>query len=516
MTKIKRDPYSISKRSYDLIIIGGGIYGTMLSFVAAQKGIKSLLLEKDDFGGATSYNSLRILHGGLRYLQKLDIRRFFESVDERKWFMKNFSGLVEPIPCLMPLYGRGLYRVSVFRAALLLNDLLSANRNSGINNGNKIPSGKIVSDEKVKNIFSLVDPQGLQGGAVWFDGSIPDSEIVIKEIIKKSVSLGSEVLNYTEVKDLIAEDGRVKGVLASDGISGQTFKFLSSSVINSAGPWSREISKRFDADYPELFKSSIAWNVLFGREALSDHALAITPQRSGAPTLFLRPWKGMLFAGTIHEPWNKVEKNPMPSANSVHNFINDLNSSIPKLNISENDILHIYAGLLPAKSEGSSKLAVREVILDHSRRKGPKGLYSLSGVKFTTARLVSLKALDFIFPNLNGRTKEIDFQYDSIQKEQLGIYNFNWCPDENNNSWREDLKKIIDEESVMHLDDLILRRTTIGDNPNRALELASSFSNFFGWDNKRREMEISRIEKFFKQTLIPETKFKNHKSSYSI
>ncbi|MGE5846536.1 MAG: FAD-dependent oxidoreductase [Ignavibacteria bacterium] len=516
MININRDPNSISKRNYDLIIIGGGIYGTMLSMISAQKGIKSLLLERDDFGGATSYNSLRILHGGLRYLQKLDIHRFFESVGERKWFMKNFSGLVEPIPCLMPLYGRGLYKVSVFRVALLLNDLLSANRNSGITIGNKIPSGKIVSDEKVKNIFPLVDDQGLQGGAVWFDGSIPDSEIVIKEIIKKSVALGSEALNYTEVKDLITEDGKVKGVLASDIVSGQTFKFLSSTVINSAGPWSREISKRFDADYPELFKSSIAWNILFDREALSDHALAVTPKRPGAPTLFLRPWKGMLFAGTIHEPWNKVEKNPMPSENSVRNFINDLNSSIPKLNISGNDILHLYAGLLPAKHEGSSKLAVREVLLDHSRRKGPKGLYSLSGVKFTTARLVALKTLDYIFPNLTGRTIETDFQYGSVQKDELGIFDFNWYPDENDNLWRENLKRIIDVESVMHLDDLILRRTTIGDNPNRALEFASSFSNLFGWDSERREMEISRIEKFFRQPLIPQTKFKNHKSSYSI
>jgi glycerol-3-phosphate dehydrogenase len=487
----------------------------MLSLISAQKGIKSLLLEKDDFGGATSYNSLRILHGGLRYLQKLDIHRFFESVGERKWFMKNFSGLVEPIPCLMPLYGRGLYKVSVFRVALTLNDLLSVNRNSGIPNGNKIPSGKIVSDEKVKNIFPLVDDQGLQGGAVWFDGSIPDSEIVIKEIIKKSVALGSETLNYAEVKDLITEDGKVKGVLASDIVSGQTFKFLSSTVINSAGPWSREISKRFDTDYPELFKSSIAWNILFDREALSDHALAITPERPGAPTLFLRPWKGMLFAGTIHEPWNEVEKNPMPSENSVRNFINDLNSSIPKLNISEKDILHIYAGLLPAKHEGSSKLAVREVLLDHSRRNGPKGLYSLSGVKFTTARLVGLKTLDYIFPNLTGRTKETDFQYGSVQKDKLGIFDFNWYPDENN-SWKEYLKKIIDEESVVHLDDLILRRTSIGDNPNRAFELASSISHLFGWDSERREMEIGRIEKFFKQPFIQETKFKNHKSSYSI
>ncbi|HVO73727.1 MAG TPA: FAD-dependent oxidoreductase [Ignavibacteriaceae bacterium] len=516
MSKIKRDPASISKRTFDLIIIGGGIYGTMLSFISAQKGIKSLLLEKDDFGGATSFNSLRILHGGLRYLQKLDIHRFFESVSERKWFMKNFSGLVEPIPCLMPLYGRGIYRVPVFRAALLLNDLLSVGRNTDVPNWNKIPSGKIVDANKVKNIFPLVDDKKLKGGAVWYDGSIPDSQIVIKEILKKSCEMGSEALNYFEVKDLITEERIVKGVLASDVISGQNFKLFSPAVINAAGPWSREISKKFDNDYPELFKSSIAWNILFDREALSDHALAVTPNRPGAPTLFLRPWKGKLFAGTIHEPWNRSELNPIPSANSIQNFINDLNSSIPKLNILENDILHIYAGLLPAKYEGSSKLAVREVILDHSHSKGPKGLFSLSGVKFTTARLVALKALDYIFPNLPGRNIEADFHYDLIPKNEIGIFDFNWFRDEHDNSWKENLKKIIDEESVMHLDDLILRRTDIGDNPLRALELAFRITGLFGWDAERKELEVNRLENFFKQPLIPESVFKNHKSSYSI
>jgi len=498
MTKIKRDPFSSSNKNFDLIIIGGGIYGTMLSLISAQKGLKSLLLERDDFGGATSYNSLRILHGGLRYLQKLDIRRFFESVSERRWFLKNFSGLVEPISCLMPLYGRGLHRKSIFRIALFLNDLLSSNRNKEVFIGNKIRSGFIISEDKVKNIFPLVDKKGLQGAAVWFDGSMPDSQIVLKEILKKAVNLGAETLNYFEAEELIVENGNVKGVIVSDKVSGQSFKFLSNVVINAAGPWSRETAQKFNNDYSDLFKSSIAWNILFDKEALSDHAIAVTPQRAGAQTLFLRPWKGKLFTGTIHEPWNKVEKNPMPSENSVENFINDLNSSIPNLNLTQRDILHIYSGLLPAKNEGSSKLAVREIILDHSKTNGPKGLYSVSGVKFTTARLVAEKVVEVIFPQLRDRVKEVDFQYDRIPKEELGIFDFNWYPTESNSSWKENLKRIIEDESVVHLDDLIFRRTSLGDNPERAIKIAPLICSIFRWDKFRADSEIERVKNYYK------------------
>ena len=128
-SKIERDIAKAKSKNFDAIIIGGGFYGVMIAYEASCRGLKTLLLEKGDFGSATSFNSLRIVHGGLRYLQSLDLHRFKESVGERKWFMKNFPNLTKPISCLMPLYNKGLQRNSIMWAALNLNDLLSTNRN---------------------------------------------------------------------------------------------------------------------------------------------------------------------------------------------------------------------------------------------------------------------------------------------------------------------------------------------------------------------------------------------------
>ena len=495
MNMILRDPEKAKDKIYDAIIIGGGIYGVMLSLIASQKGLKTLLLERDDFGGATSFNSLRIVHGGLRYLQKLDFHRFYESVSERKWFIKNFPEFVQPLPCLMPLYGKGLYRPSIFRAALLLNDILSMKRNKGLLDGSRLPGGRIISAKEVENIFPDVDTSGLKGGALWYDGSMPDSQRVLIELLKRSCSLGAEALNYFEAKELLKKGDNVAGVKALDSESKIYYNFNSKVVLNAAGPWCRKIASHFDKDYQNLFKSSIAWNVLFNKKAPSDHALAVTPKRPNAKIYFLRPWKGMLFAGTIHEPWNGITKNPLPSENSIKTFIDDLNSLVKNLNLKREDALHIYSGLLPAKENGSEKLAVREVILDHSESGGPKGLFSISGVKLTTARLVAEKTINKIFPEKEDKVSE--FLNSQIKKEYAGLFDFNWHPEKDDSSWKEILLKIINNESVVHLDDLILRRTSIGDNPARAIDLARKICYLFGWDNERVENERERLKKSY-------------------
>ena len=491
MRKLIRQPEAASKEKYDLIIVGGGIYGAALSYMASLYGLKSLLLERDDFGGATSYNSLRILHGGLRYLQKLDLHRFLESVRERNWFFRNFAGLVEPLPCLMPLYNRGLYRKSIFSIALFLNDLLSLNRNKGVEKKYHLKKGKIISAEDVKKICPQIDDRNLKGGALWYDGSMQDSQRILIEILKTSCCMNGTAFNYFEVKNLLTDNNKVKGVSAIDKETGIVYDFFSDIVINTAGPWSREVAANWHKDFPQLFNSSIAWNILFNRKALSDHAVAITPDKPDAKTYFLKPWNGLLFAGTIHEPWNKVEKNPQPDDKSIMNFINDINSCLPEYDLSEKDILHIYSGLLPARTENSSELAVREVILDHSEQNGPKGLFSVSGVKFTTARLIAEKILNKIFKTGNVT---IENPSNDLSINYKPMYDYN----KNDDIQSEELKKIIEDESVIHLDDLIFRRTLFGQNPVNALQAAEKICKLFNWDDGKQHFEIQRIKKFYK------------------
>lgn len=488
---ITRDPAAAARKQYDLIIIGGGIYGVMLALEAGRRGLAPLLLEKDDFGGNTSLNSLRILHGGLRYLQTLDLPRFRESVQERRWFIQTFPDLVRPLACLMPLYGRGAKRPSIFRLALAANDFLSRTRNEGVTAKNLLPNGQVINQDATKKIFPAVATDGLMGGAVWHDAAMPDSQRILIEALRLACRFGATALNYTQATELITAGRATTGVKAVDRETGDAFVFQAPLVINAAGPWCREVASAFDRDRPELFAPSLAWNILFNRPAPSDHALAVAPPTPNGHTYFLHPWKGLLFAGTGHVPFTGKPEDARPDDSLINGFIADLNAAIPGINLQRSDILRIFSGLLPAKAEGSSDLSVRAIITDHGADGGPTGLFSVSGVKFTTSRLVAEKTLRLAIPSLPPYSHDIAPEIKPAG--QRGVYEFHSHPPEDISAWRKSILAIITEESVLHLDDLVLRRTTICDIPEQAIAIAPALCQIFGWQQERIDNELLRL-----------------------
>jgi glycerol-3-phosphate dehydrogenase len=180
-------------------------------------------------------------------------------------------------------------------------------------------------------------------------------------------------------------------------------------------------------------------------------------------------------------------------------FLRDVNGAFPNLDLERQDILHVYAGHLPAKRRGSSALAKEEMWIDHSNQGGPEGLFSVQGTKFTAARSSAEKGIAHIYPDRTVSRKRRDtFQkLCAERRRERGIFDYNWRPDTARSNWREHLSRIVEEESVLHLDDLILRRTSIGDNPKRALEVASALCDLFDWTEKRRRQEIKRVDEQF-------------------
>ena len=492
MGKIIRDIGKAEKENFELIIAGGGIYGIMLLLEASRRNIKTLLLEKNDFGGATTLNHLKTVHGGLRYLQSLDLTRFRESVNERKWFVKYFPEYVSPMSCIMPLYGNGLKRNSVMRGALMLNDIFSFNRNMGITEGKKLPGGKILSKKKTSELFEGVDTTGLKGSAFWYDANIEEFQRLIMKVLRKSVDLGATPLNYIEVKELLTENNKVKGVKCIDTETGEEIEFSGEVVINAAGPWSRELSANFDKDFPELFKKNLMlWNILFDRKAPSDCAMGLTPKRGRGHTYFFHPWKGRLLVGTGEIVVDDIKNCVKVPGKEIDKFIDDMNSAIPGIDLKKKDILKIYAGILPASESG--KLSKRPATIDHSSHGGPAGLYSISGVNFTTSRLVADKTIKKIFPD---RTPSgYDSIFNGIEGSEDITLEYNEIVNEKSVN---KLKKIVEDESVLHLSDLVLRRTSLGENPKRALDSLDKLKTLFKKETAWWKKEKIETEKLLK------------------
>ncbi len=465
---ITRDPAAATSRIHDLVVVGGGVYGAMLTLEAARRGLRPLLVERNDFGAATSWNSLRIVHGGLRYLQSLDLRRFRESVTERNWFLRNFPDLVEPLPCLMPLYQHGVRRTDLLGIALRLNDRLSRRRNRGVRPDRVLPDGRLLTPDQVRQRFPSVGADGLRGGALWFDAVMRNSQRLLIEALHWAASYGAAALNYVEATELVRRDGRVAGLRLLDRVSGEPLEVRAETVVNCAGPWSAEVAGRLDGVRREaLFRPSLAFNVLLDREPLSDLALAVTARRAGARTFFMYPWRGRVLAGTYHAPWSHGVDDCTPGEELLERFLSELSEAVPGWAVGRDDVLRVFGGLLPAARPGTERLAVRPVVLNHAREGGTAGMFSVSGVKFTTARRVAEDTLRTIHPKLSRDPEVLSGTERPMPVELPDADGFLRRVEEAPEAAGAWLRRLIADEAVVHLDDLLLRRTDWGQDPRR-------------------------------------------------
>ncbi len=460
---IERAPRAATDPDYDLIVIGGGIHGAMLALESARRGYRALLLERSDFGGATSWNSLRIIHGGLRYLQTADLSRFRRSVTEQKWYLRHFPDLVRPLECLMPLYGTGLRRPVVLKVALLANDLLRSARSGDAARSEALPGGRVLSRDETRAKVAAVAGDGLRGGALWYDASLRDPARLLMEVLRWACSAGAICLNYMDVVELVSEGGRVGGVRALDRAAESVLEYRAPIVVNAAGPRASELADRFGSPAPGLFRPSIAFNLLLDRDWPTDTALAVDRRIPGGRTYFVRAWRGRMLAGTYHAARPPETVEVTVTQEEVGSFLSDLNLALPSAELSESHVLRVMGGLLPAIQEWSHELATRHVVVDHGRNGGAAGLFSVVGVKYTTAHWVSEETLRTAFGG-NLRPLRPEATRPEPIRSLTSSEIFAWH-DRDPVGATAFLKRLACEEAVVHRDDLIYRRMDWGTDP---------------------------------------------------
>ena len=401
---MKRDIAALADREFDLVVVGAGVYGAATAWDASLRGLSVALIDKGDFGSGTSFNNLKTIHGGLRYLQHADFTRMRESVRERRNLMRIAPHLVHPLPFLVPTYrGSLLNSRTAMRAALFINDLVSWDRNELADRQKHLPAGEALARDACLEMAPGIERDGLTGGVLWYDAQMYNSDRLTLSFVLSAAKEGTVVANFVEATELIRDGSQVKGVRARDVLLGEDgLELRGRLVVNAAGPWVDGLSPA----PRKLFHLSKAMN-LVTRPIVDDVAIGVTSRRAhrdadavvsaGDRFLCLVPWRDVTLVGTSHAPFDGRPDELEATEDDVQDLIDDVNAAYPAAKLERRDVRLIHRGLLPrtpASLNGVGVTLQKTYRLDDHRDDGVEGLLTIVGVKYTTARDVAEKAVD--------------------------------------------------------------------------------------------------------------------------
>lgn len=552
-----RNPASLSAEKFDLLVIGGGIAGACAAWDAAQRGLSVALVERNDFSSATSAQSLKILHGGIRYLQHLDIVRLRESCRERMAFLRIAPHLTRPLGITVPTYGFGMQGKLVFRVALALNHLLTIDRNLGLKDESRhILAGHILSRKETIAEHPYVEKNGLTGASVFYDGQIMNPPRLVWSIVQAAIRENAVACNYCEVTSLIAINGKVAGAEATDRMTGDRISIQARAVINATGPFAQSFVANATSVKPLDVPLSRDMAFVLKRKILDETALAVQTRYKdpdallsrGNRHIFVTPWRDYTAIGVSSRVFTEPPDQLTVSEFEIDSFIEEVNEALPSIGINRDEIDVINAGLLPfgENALGAANLSFgkRSLIIDHgAHADGPDGLITAMSVRWTMGRLTAQRAVDMAEQYVHNRTTTCntnrvpvsggDFEsFDDlraeIQKDDIGAklkpevqehllqnYGSNWrAPLELGRQNSLLLQQIADFpviaaelayavkfEMAQSLEDCVLRRTDIGtgEKPsNKALQVcANVLAAELGWGNDRKAVEIARVQRSY-------------------
>lgn len=552
---MKRNIKILGDKRFDIVVVGAGIHGATIAHEAAKAGFSVALLEKGDFGHSTSANSLKIVHGGIRYLQHGDFKRMRESIVSRRSMMQFAPHLVKPLACLMPTYGHGVKGHEMMRLAFGIYDLVAWDKNVGLPAESRLSPGKSVDTTEVKWAVPGVPEEGLAGGAVWYDALAENTERLILEYVKEAVRYGVAAVNYTEVVDIETDNGRVTGVVAKDIVKGAgDIRISCDRVINAAGPWLASLAGGNSALGSQQWASAV--NIVVKRRLFKKYAVGLEGYtdfidkdaiiKRGKRLFFFVPWREKYtMVGTTYKAYQGKADDLSLSREDLQGFLDDINKVYPAGELSLGDVTYYHAGLLPMDEAGKSdkdsvQLDKSSRIIDHSGSDKIEGLYSIKGVKYTTAPVIAQDMIKVLCKKDVQKSKrcgsyvttaplnldhgpiigKLGAAYEDIKLHLQRTYGTDWrtvfkylakMDDSIHDAplWLSvdppmldaEVQYFIHDEMAFTLSDVIFRRSNIGtaEKPEEKVlvSIADVMARELGWSDDEKFKQMSKVKQFF-------------------
>ncbi len=380
---MQRDPVQLTRDSFDVLVVGGGIHGLFAAYDAAARGFRTALVDRADIGGGVSAHHQRTIHGGLRALQSGDLRKTRAQIIERRTWARIAPHMLRPLPFLFGTY-RSLTRSRLgVRAGLKFYDYLGRRRNDDVTPELHLPKGRLESAAATKRLFPGISEAGLTGGAMWYDYQTAQAERLTWAVAVAAHEAGATIANYVNITGPIAGGS---GVHAVDLVTGQPFAIHAKVVVLAAAEGLGALNGAFGlGPAPPLLR---AMNLLFDRRAMD--MAHVAPTASGR-MLTAVPWRGYLLVGTSQSD-DVVAAGTRASQDEIDAFLDEANAAFPRLNATLADIRSVQQGLVPAVDvKGDIELLPDfDVRYDTAR----PNIVTLIGAKYTTARLAAERAID--------------------------------------------------------------------------------------------------------------------------
>ncbi|TBU06762.1 glycerol-3-phosphate dehydrogenase [Hamiltosporidium magnivora] len=391
----------MKSKEFDLLIVGGGASGSGCALDAVTRGLSVALVDAGDFGCETSSKSTKLLHGGIRYLEKamkyFDLSQFklvFEALHERKHIINIAPYLANKLPIMLPVYNKIM--VPYFWVGLKLYDWLSGTKSIG--------SSYFIGKSKTIEIFPRIKKDNLSGSVIYYDGQMDDSRLNLMLALTSSYH-GAVISNYVEVKNILKENDISVGATCTDKITGETFKIKSKGIINTTGPFTDSIRKDTNNELRNIVVPSSGTHIVLPKEFGPKNMGFVFPQTSDGRILFFIPWKNKLIAGTTDNKCS-VESNPKPSNDEINFLIDETKHLISYPDdLEKNTILSAWKGIRPLVKDPSKK-NTESLARNHIIEVTSKRTITLSGGKWTTYRRMAEDAINKAIKTFKLNTKQ--------------------------------------------------------------------------------------------------------------
>ena len=526
------------KGPYDLIVVGAGINGLGIARDAARRGLRAIVLEKDDICSGVSAWSGRLAHGGLRYLEHRDFALVRESLRERERMIDVAPHLVKPLRLLMPLYAHNRRPAWMIRIGMILYDLLSFDKKTG--------GHEMLNKQGTRRRFPGIAEGGLGGAAVFTEGQVEYAERLCVELAVAAAADGAVIRTKARVEEPILENGRMAGVKYRNLASGSLDEVRAPVVLNVAGPWIDRIFRTGAPPQPRLNGGTKGSHLIVDPFPGAPDDVVYYESKTDGRLVLVIPWMGRYMIGTTDIRFEEDPGEARCSTGEMDYLLNEVNQLIPEARLSPDHVLYTFSGVRPlpyAPGVVEAKIPRSHVLHDHAP--SLPGLVSIIGGKLTTFRQLAEEAVDDVFKRLGRKgpactTAKLPlpgavFNADELRRHLLGL----GLPEKTvtrlidlygararavvAEAEREpQLLRVVHEgtgaigaemvfamrhEFAESLADVMARRVLLAFVPGHGLEslgaIADLLAATFSWDGARRAAEIRGYETWLSHLAVP-------------